>query len=153
MVQVSPLRTHAFFVPQAAVVPAGDDRVPDPGGGAVLQRDLASGGEGAVEDEVGAGSRVEGGDIVAGLGDHHRDQPLIAVGAPSGIGSIAHRFGVAVVDAVMVQVGVDDLGAAVAQCQGGGLLPGVVEPVDVDQLGNIVPVVDKREKAPPASTD
>jgi hypothetical protein len=50
-------------------------------------------------------------------------------------------------------VGVDDLGAAVPQREGGGLLPHVDEPVHVDQLGASSRSWTRRENAPPAVTD
>jgi len=54
---------------ESSVVAAGDDGVPDSGGGAVVEFDLAVGGEGAVEDQVGAGSGGEGGHVLLGFGD------------------------------------------------------------------------------------
>src|SRR5699024_12012816 len=80
-------------VAKAPVVAAGDDRVPDPGGGAVGQLDLAAGCEGAVEDQVRAGTGVEGVHVVAGLGGQHCHRPGVAVGAPGGVSGIGHHHG------------------------------------------------------------
>ncbi len=83
--------------------------------------------------------------MVAGLGDQHRHQPSLPVGAPGDVGGVAHRLAIALVDAVVVEVGVDHLRTTVAQSEGGGLLPGVHEAVHVDQLGRVVVAVVHEE--------
>ena len=95
---------------ESSVVETGDDRVVDSGGGAVAQFDLAAGGEGAVEDQVGPGTGVQGGHVFAGFGDQQRDETLVAVGPPRGVGDVGHGVVVAVGDALVVEVGVDDVG-------------------------------------------
>ena len=87
-----------------------------------------------------AGANVEGGDVLAGFGDQHRRQTLLPVVAPGGVGGIGYGLGVTVVDAMVVGVSVDDRGAAVPQLQGRGLLPGLREAVNIDQLRRIVTV-------------
>ena len=48
----------------------------------------------------------------------------------------------------MREVGVDGMGASVAEAERSALLPAVGEAVDVDQLGGVVPVSgDHRERA------
>ena len=123
---------------------AGDDRVTHARCRSVGQGDFGAGLQRAVEDEVGSGADVEGGDVFAGFGDQHRRQALLAVVAPGGVGGIGHGFSVTIMDAIVCQVGVDDWCAAVSQLQGCGLLPGVGEAVNVDQLGGIVAVVDQQ---------
>jgi len=81
-----------------------------------------------------------------GLGDQHRRHLLPPVTAPSDVGGIGQGLGVAVVDAIVVEVGADDRNAAVPQLQGRGLLPGVGEAVDIDEFGGIVSVVDQQDE-------
>src|SRR5690625_4765758 len=48
----------------------------------------------------------------------------------------------------MVEIGVDDVGAAVPEIKGCGFLPLMAEPVNVDQFGCVVPVTgQKRERS------
>ena len=131
-------------VPQPPVVAAGDDRVPHARCRSVGQGDFGARLQRAVKDEIGAGADVEGGDVLAGFGDQHRRQTLLSVSVPGGVGGIGHGLGVTVMDAVVVEVGVDDRGAAMPQLQGRGLLPDVGESVDIDQFGSIVAVVDQQ---------
>src|SRR5699024_8962582 len=119
-------------VAQAPVVAAGDDRVSNTCGGAVMEIDLATGRERAVEDQVSPGALVQFGHIVTGLCDQHRYEAPGSVGAPCGIGGVDHLLCLTACDAVVVEVGVDHLSVAVPQPQGRGLLPLVGEPVDVE---------------------
>jgi hypothetical protein len=108
-----------LLVTQPAVVAAGDDRAPDTCRGAVVQVDLPARLQRAVESQIGTSTLVEGAHVVAGLGDQYRHQALVQVGAPGGVGGVGHRLGVAVVDAVVVEVGVNHPRATVAQGEGG----------------------------------
>lgn len=49
-------------------------------------------------------------------------------------------------DGYTVELTIDHLGTSVSQCEGGGLLPLVGEPVHVDQLRRIVPVTDEESE-------
>ncbi len=51
------------------------DRVPYARCRSVGQGDFRAGLQCAVKDEVGASADVEGGDVLAGFGDQHRQQP------------------------------------------------------------------------------
>lgn len=71
-----------------------------------------------------------------------------AVGPPRGVGGVGHGVVVAVGDALVVEVGVDDVGVSVAQREGCGLLPCVGEPVHADRFWGVGPVLgDHRERA------
>ena len=128
---------------EASVVVAGNDRVTDPGQGAVVEFHFLRGAERAVEDQVSAGAVVQGRDGLATFGDQDGGVPIVGVGPPGVVGGIDHRFFIATVDAALFEIGVDDLGASVPQAQGGDLLPIVGEPMDIDQLGRIVTVRDE----------
>jgi hypothetical protein len=97
-----------------AVVLSRDDGVADACGGAVAQLDLAVGVQRLVEDQVGAGATVQRGHVFVGLGDQHRDESRVAVGAPGVVGGIGHGLAVAVGDALVGEVGVDSRRASVA---------------------------------------
>ena len=104
-------------VAEAAVVAAGDDRVSDSGGGAAVQLHLPARCKGAVEDQVRAGALVEGGDVVAGLGDQHRHQARIPVCPPRQVGGLGHGLRISIMDTAVSEVGVDDGGASVAELE------------------------------------
>ena len=123
------------------VVAAGDDGVPDTRMGSVAQLDLSILGEGPVDEQVSSGSLVQFGHLFAGLGDEDGDASGVSVGPPGGVGGIGHGLGVAVLDAAVGEVGVDHGGVAVAEVEGGELLPRLVEAVDVDEFDGVGAVV------------
>ena len=102
---------------QSAVVVPGDDRIPDRGMGAVVQRDFAAGVHGAVEDQVHAGALVERLDGLVRVGDQHRRPAGLPVVPPRGVGGIDHRLRFTALDAAVVKVGADHFGAAVPQTE------------------------------------
>ena len=87
---------------------------------------------GAVDDPVRPRSGIESGDGLVSLCHEDRRTTSREVAPPRGIGGVDHGFLVAAGDAVVVDEGVDRLSAAVAELEGGGLLPLVGEAVDVE---------------------
>ena len=132
---------------QAAVVEPGDDQIPDPGGGAVVQLD-ALGFDAPGFDEVGAGTAVEFGDHLAGARDHERAQALITVGAPRLVDRVEHRLGVALDQPGLFVVGVERLDVAVPQAEARGLLPLVDEAAHVGEFGHPVAVAHEHPERP-----
>lgn len=61
----------AVPVPQPPVITAGDDRVTHARCRSVGQSDVGAGLQCVIEDRASAGMDVEGGDVLAGLGDQH----------------------------------------------------------------------------------
>ena len=110
----------------------GDDQIALGHGRSVMQADFTGAVHGAVDDPVRPRSGVEGGDGFVGFGDEDRRSPGGEVLSPCAIGGVDHGFLFAADDAVVACEGVDRLGTAVAELEGGGLLPLVGEAVDVE---------------------
>jgi hypothetical protein len=103
-----------------------------------VEGDFAAGVHDAIEDQISAGALVQRVDGVVRVRDQHRQSTVEGVVAPGGVGGVDHRLGVTAGDAVVFGVGVDGFGAAMAEIEGGGLLPLVDEPVHVDQFGGVI---------------
>ena len=81
----------------------------------------------------------------------HEDAGLAgaAVGAPGHVRGVEHLVGHALADALLADVGRDDLDLAAAQGEGGVLLPLVDEAMDLGQFRGVGAAVDEeREGAP-----
>ena len=72
---------------EVAVVVPGDNLVPDPGGGPVVQRH-PGGFDGAGGDQVVSGALVQFGHRLRGSGDHDRGQSRGLVVLPGGVGGV-----------------------------------------------------------------
>src|SRR6218665_3947448 len=103
---------------QATVVVAGDDEFAAGDFVPVVQQ-YSFGGDVASEDPVRAGTRVELEDGVEGLRDQHRRFACGLVCAPSLIGGLEDGFVGAGLDAVVAEIGVDDVGVSDPQSERG----------------------------------
>ncbi len=133
---------------QMSVVLARDDQIALRCARAVMQEGLTSGGDGAVEDEVGAGTLVELGHRLPRLRDQDRRPPLLGVVAPGGVGGIDHRLLLSSADPAVLDEGVDRARAAVAQVQRVRLLPRRREAMYIGELGGVVAVVHEHPERP-----
>jgi excisionase family DNA binding protein len=114
---------------QAPVVAAGDDRVGAAGSGSIVE-DYSVVADFAGEDAVGAGALVERGDDLAGLGCQDAALAGVRVGLPCLVGAREELVVIAFADAALLLVGVDHIGVALAQAQGGVLIASL----DADRL-------------------
>ena len=129
-----------------AVVPAGDDDVPDRGSAAVDQVDLAL-IDGAVQQQpFGSCALVQRADGAGRLGHEDAGRAGGAVGAPGLVRRVDHLVRDALADPLLAGVGRDDLDVAAAQREGRVLLPLVGEAVDLGQLGCVRTAVDEERE-------
>src|SRR5699024_4955269 len=84
------------------------------------------------------------GESLIGLRDQQRYESRRGLFTPGCISSVRHRVFVTVVDAVMIEIGVDDVCATVPKIKGCGLFPLIGEAVNIDQFGCVVPVTGQQ---------
>lgn len=121
----------------------GDDAVADRGAGAVVQRDLAAGIHGAVEDQVGAGALVEGLDGLVRVADEYRRSPGLSVGPPRAVGGVDHRLRLPPCMRPWWN-GVDGFGVAVAQAEEAVFSQAFVKRCTSTSSGASSPVADEQ---------
>jgi hypothetical protein len=114
-----------------AVIPTGDDQVPDAGRVAIGQLDVLPWSR--TGEAVILSALVEPADQLPGRRQHDRVEAVAAVGLPAVEDGIEGGSGVSDVDASPVQVEAERFGSAVAEGQGGGGLGWIGEPVQLAQ--------------------
>ena len=141
MVQRSPFLTQSVAVSRSrAVVPAGDDHIPDTGLVPVGQAHFRC-GRGVVQ-AIGAGASVEVRDEVPGGGEHDRVEPSRPVGNPSREGILGGGGEVADMDAPVVEIEAPAPRVAVAEGERCCRFGGVGEAMQLGQAEGAVCVFD-----------
>src|SRR5699024_9651622 len=129
---------------QSPVVTSSNDRVPNSCQRPVVEFHLTTRAQRTVKNQIGAGTVVECGDGLIGLRDQQRYESRRGLFTPGCISSVRHRVFVTVVDAVMIEIGVDDVCATVPKIKGCGLFPLIGEAVNIDQFGCVVTVTGQQ---------
>ncbi|TFB95493.1 hypothetical protein E3O10_00105 [Cryobacterium luteum] len=119
---------------QSPIVPTGDDHVTDGGAGSVVQGDLVQRVDATLQNQFGASAHVQRRDRLVRVADQHGQLARADVRTPRLVGSIRHRLGAAIAQAIVSGIPVNHVGVALAQFEGRGLLPLVQEEVHVNEF-------------------